>query len=222
MSYQWLGAYTISEAARLTGGHTSTIYSWFKCSANESRKGIFTSDYSGTKHEKTISFYDLIDVKIAVELKRRKVSMQRIRKVYTKLGTAWSTAHPFCYRRFYICKNDVYAEIQNEHGAEMLIDVLTDQGFDRTVMTPFLDSLEFDPDSELAERWMISDGVILDPCIRFGMPVIRDTRIPAEIIAATYRSEGNDDRYTAGLYGISQTEVKNAVAFCDKFRRQAA
>jgi len=198
------------------------LYSWFKRGTRRESSRIFESDYSGSEFEWAISFFDLVDVKIAVELRRKDVSMQKVRKVYEKLAASWDVSHPFCYKRFYAGTGDVYAEIETADGGKMLIDVLSDQGFDQTVMKPFLRTLEFNLQTDRAEQWTIAEGILLDPGIRFGEPLVRDSRIPAEVVANTYYCEGKDERFTASLYGLSVQDVRNAVTFHETFGKRAA
>jgi len=217
-----LGAYSISEAALLTRSHPKTLYSWFKRETRKSSRSVFESDYTGSEFGRTISFFDLVDAKIAVELRHKGVSMQKVRKVYEKLTSSWNVSHPFCYRRFYVATGEVFAEIDIANGGKMFVEVLTEQGFDQTVMKPFLRNLEFNQQTEKAERWIISEGIVLDPEVRFGEPLVRDSRIPAELVAGSFYCEGKDERFTAELYGLSVQDVRNAVSFCEVFGRRAA
>lgn len=40
------------------------------------------------------------------------------------------------------------------------------------IIEPFLKQLDYDPDTHLARRWHIADGVVLNPGILLGKPVV--------------------------------------------------
>ena len=79
------GVYSFAEAARLTGLPHVRVLEWFR------RKPVFNGDFSSVKGDFAISFYDLIDLYVAGQLREHGVSLQTVRKVYTKLQKALET-----------------------------------------------------------------------------------------------------------------------------------
>ena len=59
---------------------------------------------------------------------------------------------------------------------------------------------------ELAPR------ITADPSVRFGKPVIRDTRVPAEILVARVAA-GLEIKKVAEEYGVTEVDVYNALNY---------
>src|ERR1700737_1114204 len=91
------GIYTFKEAARLTGLYHSRVREWFRGRTSESgRNPVFVGDYEPVEGDFAISFYDLIDVYVAGQLRDHGVSLQTVRKVYSWMKDDLDTDHPFC------------------------------------------------------------------------------------------------------------------------------
>jgi len=55
-------------------------------------------------------------------------------------------------------------------------------------------------------------GITVDPSVRFGKPVIRGTRVPADTVVARVAS-GMSIKDVAEEYGITEKEVYNALQY---------
>ena len=62
---------------------------------------------------------------------------------------------------------------------------------------------------------MFEDRIIIDPEIRHGKPVIRDTRVPVEIILG-YLAGGMEMEEIAKEYGIGKIDVLAAIEYAAK------
>jgi len=58
----------------------------------------------------------------------------------------------------------------------------------------------------------LSFGIIVDPAVRFGKPVIRGTRVPADSVVARVAS-GMSIKEVAEEYGITEKDVYNALNY---------
>ncbi len=58
----------------------------------------------------------------------------------------------------------------------------------------------------------LSPGITVDPAVRFGKPVIRGTRVPAETIVARVAA-GVAIKVVAEEYGITPSDVYNALNY---------
>src|SRR5947208_9135710 len=94
------GVYTIPEAARLTGLHPARVREWFrKRPPQAGRRPVFISDYAPLAGDTAISFFDLVDVYVAGQLREYGVSMQTVRRVYKSLAADLDVKHPFCHQQ---------------------------------------------------------------------------------------------------------------------------
>ncbi|MCW3133251.1 MAG: DUF433 domain-containing protein [Methanophagales archaeon] len=62
---------------------------------------------------------------------------------------------------------------------------------------------------------MFEDRIIIDPEIRHGKPVIRDTRVPVEIILGSLAG-GMEMEEIAKEYGIGKIDVLAAIEYAAK------
>ena len=58
----------------------------------------------------------------------------------------------------------------------------------------------------------IALGITVDPSVRFGKPVIKDTRIPADTVVARVAA-GMGIKEVAEEYGITEKDVYNALNY---------
>ena len=58
----------------------------------------------------------------------------------------------------------------------------------------------------------LAPGIIVDPSVRFGKPVIRGTRVPADVLVARMAT-GMDIKKVAEEYGITEADVYNALHY---------
>jgi len=58
----------------------------------------------------------------------------------------------------------------------------------------------------------IAPGITVDPAIRFGRPVIRDTRVPVEIIVGRVASGMSFVEITAE-YDVTEEDISNALKY---------
>ena len=65
----------------------------------------------------------------------------------------------------------------------------------------------------MARRWCIADGVVIDPAICLGKPIIGEVGIATSILAAAYHANKNDAEVVADWYNIHSKHVIAAVDF---------
>jgi uncharacterized protein (DUF433 family) len=58
----------------------------------------------------------------------------------------------------------------------------------------------------------LSPGITADPAVRFGKPVIRGTRVPADVLVARVAT-GMEIKKVAEEYGLEETDVYNALHY---------
>jgi len=208
------GVYGLSEAARLTGLRPHRVREWFRVGAGEeSRPPVFRSDYQSIGGDRAISFYDLIEVFVAGQLRDHQVSMQSLRKVHEQLQKDLRTEHPFCRREILTKHGQVFTRGLDEQGREELIEVLTRQRVFPEILLPFLSRIDYDDATEMAKRWCIADMVVIDPGINFGKPIVEDVGISTSILASAYRANRNDEERVGAWYNINPRHVLAAVDF---------
>ena len=207
------GVYTIAEAASFTRLRSSRVREWFRGQPAKSKKPIFTSDYESISDQKLLSFFDLIEVFIAGQLRQATVSMQTVRKVHANLTDFLKVTHPFCHQELCLHGNTILTRGLDQHGQEEIRDALTRQKVFPDIIKPFLRNLDYNAASRLAEKWRIANAVVINPTICFGQPVAERVSIPTRILSKSYYANGQDAGFVAHWFNVSTDDVDAAVAF---------
>jgi uncharacterized protein (DUF433 family) len=218
------GVYIVSEIARLTEMNPARVRSWFKPRSDGLGRGpVFESDYAIADGDFAVSFLDLIDVLVVGQFRDRyRIPMSTIRKAYTLLQQELSVKHPFCHGELYTDGKRIFHCIANKAGDPKLSEVISHQQFFLYIKQA-LDHIEYSPITQLAKRWRIAKGVVIDPTISMGKPTIADTGLTTFVAANQYHANSGDSALVADLFCISEQDVMNAVQFEKWYRdRQAA
>lgn len=216
------GVYTFGEAARLTMLPTQRVRAWFTGWPRRLGPALHT-DYAAMKtHRKLISFLDLVEVLVAGKLRDRGVSLLAIRKAHLHLSTQLNTEHPFSHSELLTDGHAVFARTANEENDPQLVDLLRNQLAFDAILRPYLDRIEWDEGTHLARLWNIGKGVVIDPTIRFGKPIVLDCAMPTAVLAAAYQANRGDTNLVADWYGVNPNQVELAVSFEARISGKAA
>lgn len=209
-----LGIYDLREAARLTGLNPARVRRWFVQRPSEAnRRPALRSDYATTQGATAISFLDLIDVFVFGQLRTHGVSLPTLRKVSNRLQKQLDTRHPFAHCRLATDGHEVFLRSCDANGQLELVEVLSRQRVFPEIIAPFLKRLDYDPTTELAKLWRIADGVVLNPKIALGKPVVDGVFVKTELLASAWHANGQDTDAVARWYNVSPDDVKRAVEF---------
>lgn len=208
------GIYSLSEAARLTQLKPSRVREWIIGRPTlASRKPVFHTDYRSIDATHAISFHDLIELFVAGQLRNHRVSLQSLRKVHAQLARELGTRHPFCRSELLTDGKRVFTLGLDEDHQQQMIEVLTHQRVFAKVLLPFLERIDYDQASSLALRWCITRGVLVDPTINLGKPVIEDIGISTAILASAYEANARNADLVAEWYKVHVRHVLAAVDF---------
>jgi uncharacterized protein (DUF433 family) len=171
-------------------------------------------DYQDVRRSgRIISFLDLIDVLVVGRLVREGVSFRYLRRAHSHLMAEFKHQHPFCRKGIFTDGREVFIHEASSIDDPRLRELVTRQYQIPAIVMPFLRRVDYDPASQLARRWRIAEGVIVDPGRQFGKPILEGTGIPTRIIATAYEANDRDDSAVADWYGIEARTVRTAVGF---------
>jgi uncharacterized protein (DUF433 family) len=208
-----LGIYDLREGARLTRLDAKRVRRWFVPPPSEAnRRPILTADYK-VKGDTAISFLDLIDLFVFGNLRQNGVPLQTLRKVYARLQRDTGQKHPFALNRLATDGAEVFLRVADADGRDQLVEILTKQMVFPEIIEPFLKQLDYDPDTHLARRWRIADGVLLNPALSLGKPVVDGVFVKTDVLADAYRANDKDADAVARWYNVSPEDVLTAVRF---------
>ncbi len=208
------GVYSYKEAARLTGLKPTRVYEWFRGRPTKpGRPAVFAGDYAPVEGNYAISFLDLIDVLVAGHLRNHGVKLQVVCKAYKRLQRDLGTTHPFCHKKLATDGTVVLIESVDGAGSKEFADVLTGQGIFKSIIEPFLKTIDYDNLKLLASRWRIRKGVVIDPGRCFGAPIVAAAGVPTGILANSYEANSRNAEQVAEFYNVDPDDVFVAVNF---------
>lgn len=221
------GIYTPAEAASL-----------LKAPADEVRRWAF--GYSRVRDGERVRYPALIRTELPeIEGQRALTFIELVElmyiKAFRKAGAPWhlideaagvaarmmDTGHPFATRKFFADPHGIYALLDEAPGDESLVALVGHgQHAFQPIVQPYLGQLDFDP-ADVPTRWWPlgrENGVVVDPQVSFGAPVLADAGIPTRTLADVYAGEQEYDagralNRVASMYRITPAQVERAVQF---------
>lgn len=206
------GVYHLAEVARYTGLHPSRVRSWFKGAAGSANPPALCADYSPVRRDLAVSFLDLIDVAVAGRLRTAGVSMQQLRAAHRALQADLGTNHPFAHAEIYTDGKKVFSLAAERIDDLELCEAVSRQQFFHTI-TPMLEHIDYASSTQLAERWRIAEGVVIDPQRCFGKPSVEHTGASTYVLARALRANCGRTALVADLYDVSELAVEQAARF---------
>ncbi|NOZ74188.1 MAG: DUF433 domain-containing protein [FCB group bacterium] len=220
-NYKGHGIYTVSDAARLTSIHPNSIRRWIKGYKYFNKEfqsfspPVITSTYHYMKKQIYLSFLDLIEIRFIQAFKKHGISLIQIRKAYQNAKELLSSDHPFATKKFKTDGKVIIAEIGYESKDSILIELAQNQVLISKILQPFLFyGIEFN-ENDLAFRWYPRGkrgGIVIDPEISFGQPIVFNEGIPTMVLANAYKIEKSITK-VAHWYEIPRSGVEQAVEF---------
>lgn len=211
-----LGVYHLSEAAKYTGVPTATLRSWFKVRSDGQGVGpIFDSDFDPVDDDFAISFLNLMEAYVARFFKKEGVGPATIRRAREILRDELHTGHPFAHADLRTDGIRIIQKIKNRD----LIDVISKQHFFGQMN---LGRVKYSEATRLAEVWWIARGIVIDPQINYGKPVIENSGVSTLVVARQYHANRKNAALVAKLFKVTKIGVTQAYRFEKRLGRVAA
>jgi uncharacterized protein (DUF433 family) len=205
-----LGAYSVPDIALILGKSQSNVRRLINDVWDE-RLGreLFGDGFSITiDGQKFVNFHVFIELLVYLELRKLKVSAQRIIKTRNTMRKDLDTEHPFAMAKVLAHSKKIWYEFEDS-----IVDAngTRQTNFERMVQD-YAKKIDFDS-ADLAERyWPLGKHrqVVVDPLHQFGMPTIAGTNINTHTIRSMYLS-GESPEILSGLFNIPLSAVQDAL-----------
>lgn len=178
-------------------------------------EGRFSKDYRyplGSKDNRSVNFYTLIEFYTFYQLRLKGLSSQKIQKYHEHLSAELKTYYPFARTIHTDGKSiwyDALGELIKADGKLQL--------HIKHILEPFLDKIEFGSNG-LARRYFPLDNsknIVIDPNHQFGSPTITGTNIKTLIINDFYKS-GESVGNICNLYSLTEKQVLDAIQYYNR------
>lgn len=198
-----LGIYYPSEGARFLQVRPASLRRWAQGytywvpghTARTRVRPVIRTDLPEIRRQRALSFLELMELRVVAALRRRGISLQRIRAAAGLGRMALGSAHPFATRKIYTDGRSIFATTAPAPDDQAMIELAKDRDTQliiAQIIEPFLEGLDFDEQTGVAERWWPkgrSGAVVLDPAISFGAPTIAGTRLRTDSVAGVAQAE---------------------------------
>jgi uncharacterized protein (DUF433 family) len=158
-----------------------------------------------------------MELQVVRTLVDQGLSLQHVRRAAAIASEEFNTPHPFASRRVFTDGRKIFTALVA--GEPELVE-LSRRGIHQliagAVLQPFLEEIDFDANSSMADRWWPlgrNIPVVLDPRVDFGAPVIAGTRVRTSTIASVAHSASVN--VIASSFRITETDVSAALKFED-------
>lgn len=221
-----LGLYSVPEAARIVRVPAGTVRSWTLGRTYATRAGarhwpplVKAVDREGRR----LSFRNLVELHVLSALRGRQVRVDRIRSATRFIREEMGTDHPLADVDTHTDHVDVYVEYLGR-----LVNASSAQSELRPLVERYLERIDRD-ERGLARRLfpLTRDGtdpgprlVVIDPCRRFGRPVLSTANVETSIIGERFRA-GDSTALLAEDFRVPETAIEEALRFEAQLGRAA-
>ncbi|MDX2208072.1 MAG: hypothetical protein SFU57_10540 [Gemmatimonadales bacterium] len=164
-----------------------------------------------------LTFHDLMELRFVETFLDAGVKMSMIRLASHEAVALLGLRHLFQGQRFRTDGHQIIADLIHRSGEEHLLSLVSQQ-FELMDVTSsvLLRDVEFDPDDpdRGITRWrpLGSDGgILVDPALRFGAPVVEGAFLPTHTLAAFALAESIET--AADWYDVTPGQVRQAIGF---------
>lgn len=204
-----LPAYTLTEAARYTQGHASTVSSWFN------RDTSLGPALVGRQKGNPLSYLQLVEVAFVVTVWNLDITLGEIRNTRNYFRQRFNAEFPFATLRFQSEGYNLLLDLQQvEPSGERERFLLGGKG-GQLAWSPLLGErfLEFEYENDLAVIWHVAgprSPVKIDPRMNFGAPTVNG--IPTWAVKGRYEA-GEVVEEIQEDFNLESAEVVAALEF---------
>lgn len=222
------GIYTPTEAAALLHERPETVRRWAygyrrtRMGGRTSHPPLIHTELPTLEGQDALTFVELIELLYIRAFERAGVSWKLIKDAAGVAARMFSTRHPFALRQVYVDPRSVYGSVREQDGSESLVELVGHgQHAMPQLVKPFLEQIDFGA-NDVAQRWWPlgrDGGVVVDPLIGFGLPVVAAIGMRVHALTSAYDAEvpafgeqGAVGR-VAWTYDIAPDHVRTALGF---------
>lgn len=223
-----IGIYSRADAARLlrmsparlrrwVSGYTYWLRGATTTRSRRQRPPVIKTDLPVIHDVIAISFLELMELRVVKAVVDAGVSLQHVRSAAQLAADRFGTDHPFASRRVFTDGRAIFSAVSEDADAPNVVKWRADE-IDQViaggVFQQFLQEIEFDEVTSLAERWWPMGrtiAVVLDPRVAFGAPIVEGTAVRTSVVARLAREVSLDAAAVA--YEIERRQAEAAVQF---------
>lgn len=203
------GIYTARDIATILNVPRNKVSYWMSKYVREKFPAITGYVYN-FEQEKGIyvNFKSFLQIYVFNELKQRGHSNKKILEMYSFISRKYKTKYPFALKKILSVGSELMLEEKED-----IFNAKFQLSF-KKILSDYIDKIEFDNDGSAIRYYPLGKErtIVVDPSIQFGSPVIKGTRVNADILVELYEN-GEEINAIAKMYEISIDNVNDAIEF---------
>lgn len=225
-----VGFYTPAEISHLLGIPLSTVHRWIEGYSyplmrhfKAKKPPVFVPALPRAQGRLTLTFLDLVQLRVVRAFREAGVPLQRIRTAGEVAGDLFGTSHPLAHLRFKTEGKSVWSDIATSGSRDVMNLSAAGQRAFSEIVSESLREVSYATEPALADRWYAAGpggGVVVDPGIAFGAPVVVEANVPTAAVWAQSRSEPDVHRL-ASWFRLDVRQVQDAIRFEERLSRAA-
>lgn len=203
--------YIVSDVARFTRVKPGQVRRWLEgYSVGEAEYAPFLdAPAERSRDTLALSFENLIEVALVSALRRRRLSLQTIRRAHRDAEAEFGP-YPFARHDVFVSGKDIFMRAAEWEEESEHLSALTRGGqraWER-VLEDYLVRIRWE--DEWPAEWLAREHVTLNPEIAFGLPAVDGVR--TEIIKARFLAD-ESVAFIAADFGLSVPQVEGALRY---------
>lgn len=225
-----IGLYAPAEVSHLLGIPVSTVHRWIEGYSfplarhfRAKKPPVFVPALPRVDGRLTLTFLDLVQLRVVRAFREAGVPLQRIRTAGEVAGDLFGTSHPLAHLRFKTEGKSIWSDITTTREREVMNLSASGQRAFPEVVEESLTEVSYAAEPGLADRWYAAGpggGVVVDPEIAFGAPVVVGANVPTDALWSQSRSEPDVHRL-ATWFRLDVRQVQDAIRFEERLSRAA-
>lgn len=212
------GIYTIPDIAMILRLPYNKVNRWINIFWNDRFGQKYRGIYSWkVDFSRAVNFYTMIELYTFYQLSHSGIATKEIINAHDILSEKYQTSYPFANREVLQCLRSDGGKVIFEQPDGIIYSVDANKQTYLNFIKVFFRNLDFDKDSIAIRLWPLGKekSIVCDPKHQFGQPVITGTNITAEALFSLFKG-GEPEWFIADLYNISESQVRDAILFCQK------
>lgn len=201
-----------STVHRWVQGYSFPLAKWSK----SHKPPIFMPALPQANGQLTLTFLDLLQLRVVHGFRRAGNPLQRIRIAAQTAADLFGTSHPLALERFRTDGRGIFADLLVHETRRSLVHLgEAAQSVFPEMVEQSLKEIRYTTETHLASRWYLAGpggGIVVDPQIAFGMPVIDVVNVPTRVIWDQAQSEPEPEKLAA-WFRLELKQVQDSLRY---------
>ena len=212
--------YSISEAARLSSVHYSTVRRWIYGSQTPSvhMRPVFGEQSRSDRTAVVVSFVELAEIVVVSMFRKKRITLERIRRAHSYARKMSGLDFPFAHLSLATDGVRILTDFHEVEPGERFLALDPDSG-QLTLPGHVTDAIEtFEFEGDLVARWYPvgrSVPIVIDPRFSSGVPTVPNRRLTIHAIRSRWKA-GYNMQFISEDLELDANVVEEVLRYADR------